>query len=151
MEDQLVTARDARAQSESRLKDVKRKQSNVSDDLSVVKKRNTDVERDHEKVAAEVKLLEAQQAEIRSKMLVEKRAASKGNRQQEQLETSKQRQDLLVDHLNEAIAKLQSKIKLTNAQLLAQQEETKEAKQACRDAAEQVEVQDLHTQPADQQ
>ena len=78
--------------------------------------------------------MENAKEDVRSDIAVMKRAAEKAESEVGRAETEKQKQDLFVDRLIERVDKLREEISMYEAQLTAQLEETKAAKEALTEA-----------------
>lgn len=78
--------------------------------------------------------------DVRSDIAVMKRAAERADAEVAEAESSKRQQDLYVDRLVEQVDKLREDIALTEAQLTAQLEETKAAREALSEASMEIEV-----------
>lgn len=78
--------------------------------------------------------------DVRSDIAIMRRAAEKADTEVSKAEVEKQRQDLFVDRLVETVDKLKEDIAMFEAQIAAQTEETKAAKEALMEAHMEIEV-----------
>lgn len=78
--------------------------------------------------------------DVRSDIAIMRRAAEKAETEVAKAEIEKQRQDLFVDRLVERVDKLKEEIAMYEAQLTAQLEETKAAKEQLMEAHMEIEV-----------
>lgn len=78
--------------------------------------------------------------DVRSDIAIMRRAAEKADTEVSKAEVEKQRQDLFVDRLVETVDKLKEEIAMFEAQIAAQTEETKAAKEALMEAHMEIEV-----------
>lgn len=78
--------------------------------------------------------------DVRSDIAIMRRAAEKAETEVTKAEIEKQKQDLFVDRLVERVDKLKEEIAMYEAQLTAQLEETKAAKEQLMEAHMEIEV-----------
>jgi chromosome segregation ATPase len=78
--------------------------------------------------------------DVRSDIAIMRRAAEKADTEVSKAEIEKQKQDLFVDRLVERVDKLKEEIAMYEAQLTAQLEETKAAKEQLMEAYMEIEV-----------
>ena len=78
--------------------------------------------------------------DVRSDIAVMRRAAEKVESEVSKAESEKQKQDLYVDRLIERVDKLKEEMAMYEAQIIAQSEETRAAKEALMEAHMEMEV-----------
>jgi chromosome segregation ATPase len=78
--------------------------------------------------------------DVRSDIAVMRRAAEKVESEVSKAESEKQKQDLYVDRLTERVDKLKEEMAMYEAQIIAQTEETRAAKEALMEAHMEMEV-----------
>ena len=83
--------------------------------------------------------MDSAKEDVRSDISVMRRAAEKADSEVAKAEIEKQKQDLLVDRLVERVDKLREEISMFEAQITAQQEETRMAKDALSEAYMEIE------------
>eukprot|EP00911_Craspedida_sp_UC1_P002265 UC1_evm1s1719 len=124
-QDQLVTARGAQEKAAAARKV-------AADTLA-------QAQREYEMMREDFTRVERHAESLRSRVTVEKRAASKASRAQDEREAAKQRQDLYVDRQNERIKALTNEVRVAKSQHEAQLAELAAASAAEREASAELE------------
>lgn len=93
-----------------------------------------------ENLALRLFYMENAKDDVRSDIAVMRRAAEKAEGDVAKAEAAKQRQDLFVDRLVEQVDKLREEVAMYEAQITAQTEETRAAKDALMEANMEMEV-----------
>ena len=93
-----------------------------------------------ENLALRLFYMENAKEDVRSDIAVMRRAAEKVESEVSKAESEKQKQDLYVDRLIERVDKLKEEIAMYEAQIIAQGEETRAAKEALMEAHMEMEV-----------
>ena len=92
-----------------------------------------------ENLALRLHFMDSAKEDVRSDIAVMRRAAEKAESEASKAEIEKQKQDLFVDRLVDRVDKLREEIAMYEAQLSAQGEETKAAKDALLEAHMEIE------------
>ncbi|XP_077980301.1 coiled-coil domain-containing protein 40-like [Glandiceps talaboti] len=139
LHDEFGQTNQVRHQCEEELEEVrnfyKYSQSNVTKQHKTASELQTEVEN----LATRLFYMMNAKEDIRSDIAVMRRAAEKADTEVTKSETDKQRQDLYVDRLTEIVDRLKEQIALYEAQLHAQSDETKAAKEALSEARMEIE------------
>ncbi|NXF84076.1 CCD40 protein, partial [Sclerurus mexicanus] len=114
----------------------KQKCHNTDDERKKVSALQTQVE----KLALQLFYMQNMDQDMHHKILLMKRSAKKAETEKFQAEVEKKKQDLLLDQLTRKAYELQEQIALSEAQFVAQAEDTKVTRQAVSEAALEVQA-----------
>jgi len=123
-----------RQETEEALKARKAEQSSISDRATAARKAAAGVQQEYDSLRGDYVTVRGHAQELRSKVAVQKRAASKTSKEQDEAEAAKQKQDLYIDRQNERVKQLQNEIKIARAQREAQTVELHEGAAALQEA-----------------
>ncbi|NXL49858.1 CCD40 protein, partial [Podilymbus podiceps] len=130
----------ARRQLEEELEDLrltyKKMHQNTDDERKKVSAMQTQVEN----LALHLFYMQNMDQDMRHNILLMKQSTKKAEAEKAQAEVEKKKQDLLVDRLMRAAYELQEQIALSEAQFVAQAEDTKVTRQAVNEACMEVQV-----------
>ncbi|KAK2152124.1 hypothetical protein LSH36_339g05000 [Paralvinella palmiformis] len=128
-----------RTQMEQLLYDVRTQYKDKQTLINEERKKGADLQAEVENLALRLFYMDNAKEDVRSDIAVMKRAAEKAESEVMKAEVEKQQQDLYVDRLVEQVDKLREEIALFDAQLTAQSEETRAAKEALMEARMEIE------------
>ncbi|KAK3598746.1 hypothetical protein CHS0354_028798 [Potamilus streckersoni] len=127
-------------QEEQQLADVRSMYKETQYTINQEKKKTSELQAEVENLALRLFYMQNAKEDVRSDIAIMKRAAEKAEAEVARAETEKQRQDLFVDRLVERVDKLKEEIAMYEAQITAQLEETKAAKEALMEAHMEIEA-----------
>lgn len=104
------------------------------------KKKGSELQSEVENLALRLFYMDNAKEDVRSDISVMRRAAEKVESEVSRAELEKQKQDLYVDRLVEGVDKLKEEIAMYEAQISAQSEETKTAKESLMEAYMEIEA-----------
>ncbi|XP_071132695.1 coiled-coil domain-containing protein 40-like [Mytilus edulis] len=138
--DEYSSLHQGRQQEEQQLGDVRDlyKENQVS--VNKEKKKCSELQAEVENLALRLFYMQNAKEDVRSDIAIMRRAAEKADTEVSKAEIEKQKQDLYVDRLVETVDKLKEEIAMFEAQITAQLEETKAAKEALSDAHMEIEA-----------
>lgn len=138
--DSLSGMKQDRNQTEQYLEEVRDQYAGNTTLVKDEKKKGSSLQSEVESLNLRLFYLDTAKEDVRGDIAVMKRAAEKAESVVVKAETAKQKQDLFVDRLVERVDKLREEIAMYDAQLMAQSEETKAAKEALSDAHMEIEA-----------
>ena len=130
---------EARQGSEAALKEIREVTEEISKDTKVRQEKVAESQKEFDKLASTLKQIEAYSEEMKNEISVTRRATFVAEENITKKEKVKQEQDLLIDHLQETLKHENQRLKLYDAQLIAQAHETKVAQEALNEASLEME------------
>lgn len=137
--DEYSKLNQGRTQMEQLLYEVRKQYKDKQTLINEERKKGAELQAEVENLALRLFYMENAKEDVRSDIAVMKRAAEKAESEVMKAEVDKQQQDLYVDRLVEQVDKLREDIALFDAQLTAQSEETRAAKEALMEARMEIE------------
>ncbi|XP_046379305.2 coiled-coil domain-containing protein 40-like isoform X2 [Haliotis rufescens] len=104
------------------------------------KKRGAELQAEVENLALRLFYMDNAKEDVRGDIAIMRRAAEKAESEVAKVEMEKQKQDLYVDRLVERVDKLKEEMAMFEAQIIAQSDETKAAKEALMEAHMEIEA-----------
>ncbi|GFR74317.1 coiled-coil domain-containing protein 40 [Elysia marginata] len=141
--DQVADLKQERQKEEQELTDVRSLYKDSQTIVNKERKKGSELQSEVENLALRLFYMENAKEDVRSDISVMRRAAEKVESEVSKAETQKQRQDLYVDRLVEKVDKLKEEIAMYEAQISAQSEETKAAKESLMEAYMEIEEQHI--------
>ncbi|KAK3796467.1 hypothetical protein RRG08_009244 [Elysia crispata] len=138
--DQVADLKQERQKEEQELSDVRNLYKDSQTVVNKERKKGSELQSEVENLALRLFYMENAKEDVRSDISVMRRAAEKVESEVSKAETQKQRQDLFVDRLVEKVDKLKEEIAMYEAQISAQSEETKAAKESLMEAYMEIEA-----------
>ncbi|KAK3091997.1 hypothetical protein FSP39_024328 [Pinctada imbricata] len=138
--DEFANLNQARNQEEQQLDDVRGLYKDTQLNVNKEKKKCAELQSEVENLALRHFYMQNAKEDVRSDIAIMRRAAEKADTEVSKAEIEKQRQDLFVDRLVERVDKLKEEIAMFEAQIAAQTEETKAAKEALLEAHMEIEA-----------
>ncbi|XP_013409019.1 coiled-coil domain-containing protein 40 isoform X1 [Lingula anatina] len=138
--DEFATLSNERTQAEQNLGDIRDMYKETQLTVNKDKKKNAELQSEVEHLALRIFYMENAKEDVRSDIAVMRRAAEKADSEVSKSEALKQKQDLFVDRLVERVDKLKEEIAMYEAQISAQSEETKAAREALTEAHMEIEA-----------
>ncbi|CAH1795383.1 unnamed protein product, partial [Owenia fusiformis] len=137
--DEFAAIQQARDQTEAELEEMRRLYKSQQLNVNKERKKGAELQQEVENLALRLFYMDNAKEDVRSDIAVMRRAAEKADVEVEKAEVEKQKQDLLVDRLVEGADKLKEDIAMFEAQISAQGDETKAAKEALTEANMEIE------------
>ncbi|GFO16023.1 coiled-coil domain-containing protein 40 [Plakobranchus ocellatus] len=138
--DQVAELKQERQKEEQELSDVRGLYKDSQTLVTKERKKGSELQSEVENLALRLFYMENAKEDVRSDISVMRRAAEKVESEVSKAESEKQRQDLYVDRLVEKVDKLKEEIAMYEAQISAQSEETKAAKESLMEAYMEIEA-----------
>ncbi|XP_052261678.1 coiled-coil domain-containing protein 40-like isoform X2 [Dreissena polymorpha] len=138
--DEFSEVTQVRKQEEQQLEDVRNLYKDLQFSVNQEKKKTSELQGEVENLALRLFYMQNAKEDVRSDIAIMRRAAEKAETEVAKSEIEKQRQDLFVDRLVERVDKLKEEIAMYEAQLTAQLEETKAAKEQLMEAHMEIEA-----------
>ncbi|XP_045213458.2 coiled-coil domain-containing protein 40-like [Mercenaria mercenaria] len=138
--DEFSEVKQVRTQEEQQLEDVRNMYKDLQYNANVEKKKTSELQGEVENLALRLFYMQNAKEDVRSDIAIMRRAAEKADTEVAKAEIEKQKQDLFVDRLVERVDKLKEEIAMYEAQLTAQLEETKAAKEQLMEAYMEIEA-----------
>ncbi|KAK6170441.1 hypothetical protein SNE40_018834 [Patella caerulea] len=149
--DDFATINQERLKNEQELNEIRNMYKNTQTTVNKEKKKSSELQAEVENLALRLFYMKNAKEDVRSDINVMRRAAEKAESEVSKAEIEKQRQDLYVDRLVERVDKLKEEMAMYEAQITAQSEETKAAKEALTEAYMEIEVIDFEKKQLFQQ
>ncbi|XP_025098485.1 coiled-coil domain-containing protein 40-like isoform X2 [Pomacea canaliculata] len=138
--DEFSQKNQLRQRHEQELVDVRHVYKDTQLTVNMEKKKGAELQGEVENLALRLFYMENAKDDVRSDIAVMRRAAEKAEGDVAKAEAAKQRQDLFVDRLVEQVDKLREEVAMYEAQITAQTEETRAAKDALMEANMEMEA-----------
>ncbi|WAQ97414.1 CCD40-like protein [Mya arenaria] len=138
--DEYSEVQQVRTQEEQQLDDVRNMYKDLQFSVNQEKKKTSELQGEVENLALRLFYMQNAKEDVRSDIAIMRRAAEKADTEVSKAEIEKQKQDLFVDRLVERVDKLKEEIAMYEAQLTAQLEETKAAKEQLMEAHMEIEA-----------
>jgi len=129
-----------RETAESKLKDFSAKYKTRIEEKEILEKKRNKSQQELDKLKITVKQIDEFNEKCKSEILVTRGAAYATEQAMQKLEAEKQRQDELIDSLNEQLRAAGDQLKVYNGQLASQQEETRQAKETLAEASKEMDA-----------
>ena len=142
MSEELHSVAEARARADMELKQTKARSESISKDTKVREDKVNESQTEYDKLASTLKQIEAYSEEMKNEISITRRATFVAEENITKKEKAKQEQDLLIDNLQETLKHENQRLKLYDAQLIAQKHETKVAQEALNEAS--LEMETIH-------
>lgn len=133
-QDRYSDASQQRHETEEVLQQSKQELEAVSSKTGKARKAAASVQAEYDALHRDLVTVQQHAKELRGKVAVQKRAATKTSREQDEKEVAKQKQDLYIDRQNERVKALRNEIKIAKAQREAQAAELQEGAEAMQEA-----------------
>ncbi|XP_059157116.1 coiled-coil domain-containing protein 40-like isoform X2 [Physella acuta] len=138
--DHVAQIKQNRQKQEQDLTDVQSMYKQLQNNVNKERKKGSELQSEVENLALRLYYLASAKDNVRSDISVMRRAAEKVEAEVAKAEQEKQRQDLYVDRLVEGVDRLKEEIAMYEAQINAQSEETKAAKESLLEAYMEIEA-----------
>ncbi|XP_076453125.1 coiled-coil domain-containing protein 40-like [Babylonia areolata] len=140
MHDQFTQKTQQRQREEQQLREVRSLYKDSQLTFNKEKKKGAELQGEVENLALRLFYMDNAKEDVRSDIAVMRRAAEKVESEVSKAEAEKQKQDLYVDRLIERVDKLKEEMAMYEAQIIAQSEETRAAKDALMEAYMEMEA-----------
>jgi len=138
----LHAVAEARVKADDELKSTKVRCDAIAKDTKMREDSVNESQREYDKLASTLKQIEAYSEETKNEISITRRATFVAEENITKKEKAKQEQDLLIDNLQETLKHENQRLKLYDAQLIAQKHETKVAQEALNEAS--LEMETIH-------
>ncbi|KAI8501057.1 Coiled-coil domain-containing protein 40 [Branchiostoma belcheri] len=141
----------AKQQAEEKLEGVRLTYKDVQQNVLLERTTGAKLQTETENLATRLLYMQNAKEDVRSDIAVMKRAAEKADTEVAKAELAKKQQDLYIDRLVDVVDDLREKIALYEAQIAAQTEETKAAREAVSEARTEIDAINLEKKQLFQQ
>ncbi|XP_064620964.1 coiled-coil domain-containing protein 40-like isoform X2 [Lineus longissimus] len=149
--DEYTSVNQQKNQEEQQLAEVRSMYKQTQGHFNSEKKKTAELQQEVENLNLRIFYMHNAKEDVRSDIAVMRRAAEKAETEVAKSEIQKQKQDLFVDRLVERVDKLKEEIAMYDAQITAQSEETKVAKETLMEAQTEIEAINLEKKQLFQQ
>ncbi|XP_035694889.1 coiled-coil domain-containing protein 40-like [Branchiostoma floridae] len=149
--DTYANVHQAKQQAEEKLEGVRLTYKDVQQNVLMERTTGAKLQTETENLATRLLYMQNAKEDVRSDIAVMKRAAEKADTEVAKAELAKKQQDLYIDRLVDVVDDLREKIALYEAQIAAQTEETKAAREAVSEARTEIDAINLEKKQLFQQ